>query len=194
MTRIVIIQGHPDPAGNHLCHALGESYAKGAEDAGHEVSTINVAQLEFPLLRNQDDWQLGVEGTPPGLVDTQQTCMAADHFVVIYPLWLGTMPALLKGFLEQVFRPGIALDYGGGFPKGLMKGKSARIVITMGMPALAYRYYFRAHSLKNLQRNILGFVGIAPINSTLFGMVEAVSDKKRQAWLDRMQELGREAR
>ncbi|MEX3008619.1 NAD(P)H-dependent oxidoreductase [Hoeflea sp. TYP-13] len=194
MTKIAIIQGHPDPGGNRLCHALGHAYAEGAREAGHDVTAIEIGKLEFPLLRSQDDWHAGESSTPPGLLDAQQACLSADHFVFIYPLWLGTMPALLKGFLEQVFRPGIALSYGDGFPKALLKGKSARIVITMGMPALAYRYYFMAHSLKNLQRNILGFVGIKPIRSILFGMVEQASDKKRQSWLDKMRALGREAR
>ena len=73
----------------------------------------------------------------------------------------------------------------------MLQGKSARIVITMGMPALAYRWYFRAHSLKSLERNILGFCGIAPIRENLFGLVEVVSDKKRQTWLERMRLLGR---
>jgi putative NADPH-quinone reductase len=81
--------------------------------------------------------------------------------VIVYPLWLGTMPALLKGFLEQAFRPGFAFDTK---PKGLwnrrLKGGSARIVVTMGMPAFFYRVYYRAHSLKSLKRNILEFCGI----------------------------------
>lgn len=63
-------------------------------------------------------------------------CIDADHFLLIYALWLGTMPALLKGFLQQVFRPGVAPSYGEGF-QALMKGKSARIAATMGMPTLA---------------------------------------------------------
>ena len=62
------------------------------------------------------------------------------------------------------------------------------------MPALAYRFYFFAHSLKSLQRNILGFVGIKPIRSTLLGMVEAADEKKRQRWLTMMSEFGRQAR
>ncbi len=194
MARITIIQGHPDPGGNRLCHALGDAYAEGARDAGHTVSILPVGQLDFPLLRSQSDWNAGADSTPQSLLEAQKTCVETDHFVVIYPLWLGTMPALLKGFLEQVFRPGVALSYGEGFPKALMKGKSARIVVTMGMPALAYRYYFMAHSLKNLQRNILGFVGIKPIRSTLFGMVEQASEAKRQSWFDKMRALGREAR
>ena len=194
MSKIAIIQGHPDPSGNRLCHALGQAYAEGAREAGHTVTTIDVGKLDFPLLRSKDDWHEGGDGTPKDLLDAQQACLAADHLVFIYPLWLGTMPALLKGFLEQVLRPGVALSYSDGFPKSLLKDKSARIVVTMGMPALAYRFYFMAHSLKNLERNILGFVGVKPIRSTLFGMVEQASEKKRLAWLEKMREFGRRAR
>ncbi|MCY6381065.1 NAD(P)H-dependent oxidoreductase [Hoeflea prorocentri] len=194
MSKIVIIQGHPDPAGNRLCHALGHAYAEGARDAGHDVEFIEIGKLDFPLLRSPVDWNAGAEATPPVLIPAQKACLDANHLVFIYPLWLGTMPALLKGFLEQVFRPGVALSQGDGFPKAMLRDKSARIVVTMGMPALAYRFFFMAHSLKNLQRNILGFVGIKPIRNTLFGMVEGVSDKKRSTWLEQMRSLGRQAR
>ena len=50
--RIAIIQAHPDPAGGHLCHALAEAYDEGAREAGHELRRIDVAQLDFPLLRS----------------------------------------------------------------------------------------------------------------------------------------------
>jgi len=76
----------------------------------------------------------------------------------------------------------------------LLKGRSARIVVTMGMPALVYRWYFRAHSLKALERNILGFVGIAPVHETLIGMVEGMDDVQRAQWLRRFEAMGREAR
>lgn len=194
MSSIAIIQGHPDNTKPHLCHALADAYAEGAQAGGHTVARIEVAELEFPLLRSQDDWQAGKEATPPGLQKAQDACTSADHIVLIYPLWLGTLPALLKGFLEQVFRPGVALSDGDGFPRGLMQGKSARVVVTMGMPALAYRFYFGAHSLKSLQRNILGFVGISPIRNTVLGMVENVNEKRRDIWLQKMLKLGAQAR
>jgi len=67
--------------------------------------------------------------------------VSAQPLVVIFPLWHGTMPALLKGFLEQVMRPGAALEYRKhGFPRGLLAGRSARLVVTMGMSALIYRW------------------------------------------------------
>lgn len=101
------------------------------------------------------------------------------------------MPALLKGFFEQVFRPGYAYEVGkGGFPKMLLKGRSARVVITMGMPALAYRFYLGAHGLRNLKRNILNFIGISPVRDSLVGGVEFISDRRRQRWLAKMRELG----
>ena len=61
----------------------------------------------------------------------------------------------------------------------------------MGMPALLYRYYFRAHALRALERNVLGFVGFAPVHETLVGMVEAMDDAQRTRWLGRLRALGR---
>lgn len=192
--RIIILQGHPDPAGGHLCHGLAAAYAHGAEANGHHVSIIDVATLKFPLLRTQDDYNTGE--TPAGLVEAQGQILDAEHLVIIYPLWLGTLPALLKGFLEQVLRPSLAASASGRKPTftefgRLMKGTSCRVVITMGMPALAYRFFFFAHSLKNLERNILKFVGVKPIRTSLFGMVDAADDEKRKSWLNEMEELGR---
>ncbi|MDO8251332.1 MAG: NAD(P)H-dependent oxidoreductase, partial [Rhodoferax sp.] len=71
-----------------------------------------------------------------------------------------------------------------------LTGRSARLVVTMGMPALLYRWYFRAHSVKNLERNILGFVGISPVNETLIGMVDKLGDAGVQKWQETLRKLG----
>lgn len=187
---IVIIQGHPDAQVRHYGHALADEYAKGAQDGGHEVRRIEVAHLDFPLLRTKEDFEKGVP--PDAIRQAQEMIKWANHLVIIYPLWLGSMPALLKAFLEQVFRPGFAFDYqtSGKMPRKLLTGKSARIVVSMGMPALIYRWFFFAHSLKNLQRNILGFSGIKPIRSTLIGSIEGLTDHQRADWLDVLRDLG----
>ena len=118
----------------------------------------------------------------------------AEHLAIFFPLWLGDMPALLKGFFEQVLRPGFAIGKPGraGVPKKLLKGRSARIVVTMGMPALFYSVYYRAHSVKSLKRNMLEFCGVAPVRTTLIGMVER-GREAREDWLLRLAVLGNAA-
>src|SRR6202521_6263600 len=99
---IAIIQGHPDSSRRHLCHALADAYADAAAQAGHSVSRFEIAGIEFPLLRTQEEFN---SGTPPtSLKPAVDAIVAADHIVLVFPLCLGTMPALVKGFLEQVMR------------------------------------------------------------------------------------------
>lgn len=187
--RITIIQGHPDSAEEHLCHALADAYRAGAERGAHEVRTVQVAGLTFPMIRNKQDFEHGER--PDGIREAQSMIRTSDHLVIVYPLWLGTMPALLKAFLEQVFRYDFAFEPGpnGRFRKHLT-GRSARVVVTMGMPVLAYRWWFGAHGLKSLERSILKFSGIAPVSESLFGMVEEVDDARRRQWLEQMRRLG----
>jgi putative NADPH-quinone reductase len=190
---ILIVQAHPDASQPHFCHALAQSYAQAARAAGHEVRSVDVAALDFPLLRSKREWDTGA--LPPALAPVQDDILWAQHLVFFFPLWLGGMPALLKGFLEQVARPGFALGRSreGQLPAKLLAGRSARLVVTMGMPALVFRWFFLAHSLKALKRNILGFVGISPARDTLVGSVEGLTDATRSAWLRAMGELGRVA-
>lgn len=187
--RILVIQGHPDRSQPHFAHALAKTYADAASQAGHSVRELNVAELELPLLRSAESFYHGP--LLPTVQRAQQDIEWATHLVVIYPLWLGSMPALLKGFFEQVFRPGFAFDMTSGERrwKKRLKGRSCRIVVTMGMPALVYRWVFGAHSLKSLERNILGFCGIGPIRESVIGMVEGAASR-RERWLQRMRQYG----
>lgn len=191
--RIVIIDGHPDPSAKCYCHALAEAYAKGARDGGHEVRRIDLAGLEVPILRSRREW---AEKPPADAIrEAQETISWADHLVFVYPLWLGAMPALLKAFCEQVFRPGFAVPADAqSMDAGLLKGRSAHIVVTMGMPAGVYRWFYRAHSLKSFERNILRFCGIGPIRESLLGGIETASDNQRRRWLEGMRSLGRDGR
>lgn len=196
--RILILQGHPDPGGAHLCHTLAEAYAEGARQAGHEVRVVEIAQLEFPLLRSQHEWEH--TPLPPGLREAQDDIAWARHLVIVFPLWLGDMPALLKGFLEQVARPGFAFKGDAAerasnpfIFKGL-KGRSARIVVTMGMPAWVYRWVFRARGVGLLRRNILGFVGVSPVRDTLIGGVDRLGESGVHRWQQRLRALGARAR
>jgi putative NADPH-quinone reductase len=187
--RIAIIQGHPDASSTHLLHSMAEAYADAATAGGHQMRRIEVAKLEFPLLRTQVEFETGT--LPPALSQSSEDMRWADHWVILFPLWHGTMPALFKGFLEHIFRPGFAMEYKkDGFPKRLLAGRSARIVVTMGMPALLYRWYFGAYGLRGFERSMLSFAGIKPIRESLYGL--SFSDQQKRArWIEDMRRYGR---
>jgi putative NADPH-quinone reductase len=167
---ILIINGNPDPAPERLSSAIANAYAAAAAGAGHSVARLDIGALEFPILRSGADFL--TEPRDETVIAARDEIRRADHLVFIYPLWLGGPPALLKAFLEQVSRAGFALQVGaGGLPKGQLKGKSARIIVTMGMPALAYRLIYRAHGVRALNRSILGIAGIGPIATSYFGAI-----------------------
>jgi putative NADPH-quinone reductase len=192
--RILIIDGHPDPRPHRFLHALARAYREGAEAAGHEVETVAVGAIDFPLLRTAEDFR---RGTPPPVIEeVQQKIAWADHLLILFPLWLGAMPAVLKALLEQTLRPGFAFAEAkkGRLPKKLLRGKTSRVVVTMGMPGFFYRFYLRAHSLKSLERNVLAFCGIKPVGSNVIGMIEGMGARHRAVWLARMAALGRRAR
>lgn len=192
-----MIQGHPDPATSHFCHALSEAYIRGAQAAGHEARVISVARMDFPLLRGRDDQA----APPPEQIREAQTMIAwADHLVMLYPIWNGGAPALLRGFLEQTFRPDYVFpdapkDKPLGFLSALvqkkpLKGKTGRIVATMQMPAFLYRWYFHPHP----ERNTLRLSGISPVWESLVGTVQRQDGAKRARWLRRMHAFGRDGR
>lgn len=185
--RIVIIDGHPDPDPGRFVHALADSYARGAAAGGHEVRRIEIATLELPLLRSRREWE---EEPPPQVKELQDSIAWASHLLILYPLWLGDMPALLKEFFEQVLRPGFAIAEGTK-PRGhgLLHGRSAELVVTMGMPALFYRFFYGSHSVKALERNILKLSGIGPVRHVLIGSVDN-SEEIRADWLDELYGLG----
>ncbi|QRG05517.1 NAD(P)H-dependent oxidoreductase [Xanthobacter dioxanivorans] len=192
MATILILQGHPDPDGGHLCHALADAYSAGAEKAGHRVLRVEVSRLVFPLLRTQQDFQQGP--APQSLAGARAALVEAEHVVLFFPLWLGGMPALLKGFLEQILRPGFAFDYlPGGGTRMLLDGRSARVVVTMGMPGLVFRLWYLGAGLSAVTRNIFRFVGFSPVRSTVLGGVDVAGDARRRRWLAQMAALGREA-
>jgi putative NADPH-quinone reductase len=193
--RILVIVGHPDSSPKRLCRALAEAYVEGARSAGHAVRQIDIATLNFPVLRTMEEF--ADRPLPVTLEDGAQAIRHAEHLVFIFPLWLGTMPALLKAFLEQVMRPGVAFAYPpagkGGFARTLLEGRSARVVVTMGMPAPFYRFWYLGHGIAGMRRNILNFVGIGPVRKTLFGMVETAGDARRRKWIEKMRTLGKRA-
>jgi putative NADPH-quinone reductase len=188
---VCIIQGHPHGSGKHLCHAIADAYADGARAARAEVRRVDLGVMTIPLLRDPADF---LSEPPEAIVAAQDAIRQAQHVVVVYPLWLGAMPAVVKAFFEQLCRKGFAIEANtkGGWPKQMLKGRSARVIVTMGMPAAAYRLIFGAHGVRGFESGILGMAGIKPIRETLVGAVDMLNRNKTEALLARMRKLGKD--
>lgn len=186
--RILLIVGHPDP--ESYCAALAARYAAGAERSGADVRVLELGRLAFdPVLkfgyRRRMEWEDDLAGA-------QEAIRWAEHLVFVYPNWWGTMPALLKGFIDRVFLPGFAFRYRerGKLWDKLLKGRSARLIVTMDTPPLINRWMYGHAGHKVMKRNILQFCGIRPVRVTEIGPVRGSTEQKRSAWLDKAERLG----
>jgi NAD(P)H dehydrogenase (quinone) len=188
---VLIILGHPQK--DSFCAALAEAYAAGARDAGCEVRTLALGDLDFDPIR-----RTGYGEAPPlepDLLRAQNDIAWADHLVFAYPNWWGTMPALLKGFIDRVILPGFAFRYrpDSRWWDRLLKGKSAQLLVTMDTPPLWYRWVIGRPGHNQMRRSVLGFCGVKPVKVSQFGPVKTSRPGTRDKWLRKAQMMGRRA-
>ncbi|MBL6633615.1 MAG: NAD(P)H-dependent oxidoreductase [Thermoleophilia bacterium] len=180
--------GHPQR--ESLCGAIADAYAQGARDAGHEVRLLALGDLDFDPIR-----RTGYGKAPelePDLVRAQQDIAWCDHMAWVYPNWWGTMPALMKGFIDRAILPGFAFKYHEGklLWEKLLKGRSARLLVTMDTPSLWYRWVVGRPGHNQMRHSVLGFCGVKPVRVSQFGVVKKSSPTTREAWLRRATDLG----
>ena len=188
MKKILIINGHPDPESYN--YALSESYKIGAEASGAEIKEINIAALDFnPILQFGYRKRTELE---PDLLEAQAKLKWADHLVWFYPVWWGSVPAIMKGFLDRVLLPGFAFDKR---PNSLwwnpsFTGKSARLICTLDQPAWYYRWYYRSPSHHAMKKVTLNYIGIKKVQITTIGPIRLSTDAFREKWLRKVERLG----
>lgn len=186
--RILIVLAHPQA--KSYCGALAQAYAEGAKAAGAELRQLNLAEISFnPVGSGSLDKPLELE---PVLKQAQDDIRWAEHLVFVYPILWGTIPALLKGFIERVFAPGFAVNWHKDSPlwDKLLKGKSARLIVTLNTPPLLYRLLFRRAGHITMKRSILQFCGISPVRISDIGPMRSATQARRERWLAQARALG----
>lgn len=188
MKKILIINGHPD--NESFCHQLASSYLKGALQSGASCELMNLFDLRFdPVLHHGFRKRTDLE---PDLLEAQQKIKEANHLVLVYPTWWGTYPALLKGFIDRVFLPKFAFKYRDNSPfwDKLLKGKTARLIVTMDSPRWYNWLVYRNAGHISMKKAILEFCGIKPIKVTAFAPIKSSNDPQRNKWLITVEKLG----
>ena len=179
--RVAVIVGHP--AADSWCGALADSYAVAARAGGHEVRMVHLAQLDFDPSLHEGYRQ--IQALEPDLLAAQATVAWAEHVMIAYPIWWGSVPALLKGFLDRILLPGFAFKYrpGKAFPEQLLRGRSAQLLVSMDTPPWYFRWVYRMPGIVQLKKTTLEFCGIAPVKVAAFGPLIASSSAQRASWL-----------
>lgn len=188
MKNILIINGHPNK--ESLNFALAEAYQKGAVASGANVSIIHIGDLDFdPNLAY--GYRKGIT-LEPDLVESLAKIKQAEHLVWVHPVWWGGLPALMKGFIDRLFLPGIAFKYKENsiWWDKLFAGKTARIITTLDQPSWYYRLMFGRPSVNQLKKAVLEFCGVKPVKVTYVGIVKKATAAQREQWLQKVYQMG----
>jgi putative NADPH-quinone reductase len=190
---VSVILGHPDP--NSLNHAIAKTAVDTLRERGVDVRFHDLQAEGFdPLLPAAE---LARDAVLPPLV--AQHCAEirqADGLILVHPNWWGQPPAILKGWVDRVLRPGVAYEFqpgdgGEGVPAGLLKPMTALVLNTSNTPAAREVSVF-GDPLEGLWRDcILSFCGVKKVVRRMFGVVCASTDQQRAAWLAETADLVR---
>ncbi len=186
--RIAIIIGHPDKESYN--YALAQAYKKGAQSTGSEVQEVVLADLEFnPNLQYGYRKRTELE---PDLLKSQEILKWADHLVWVYPVWWGSVPAIMKGFLDRVLLPGFAFSKREDslWWDKHFTGKTARIICTLDQPPWYYRLINKSPSHHAMRKGTLQFIGVKKVRITTIGPIRLSKKAYRVKWLKKIEKLG----
>lgn len=182
---VSVILGHPHPGSFN--HAIAETVVRAVCEGGHTVWFHDLYAEGFDPLLAQGEIPKGA--TLPA--DIQQHCdeiAAADGIVIVHPNWWGQPPAILKGWVDRVIRPGVAYEFlegddGEGVPDGLLKAQAALVFNTANTPELRENEVF-GDPLQLLWKNcIFDLCGVPAFYRKMYRVIVTSTEAERRAWL-----------
>ena len=188
MKKVLLIQGHPDSESFNF--ALFDAYKKGLSQSGASIKEIIINELSFdPNLHFGYRKRTELE---PDLVESIEKIKWADHLVFFYPVWWGSVPALLKGFLDRVFLPGFVFKKRENslWWDKLLTGKTGHIISTLDQPAWFYWLRYGRPTYHAMKQMTLEFCGIKPVRTTTIGPLRLSKESYRENWLKKVEKLG----
>ena len=187
--KVLIINGHPNEGSFNF--GVANAYENGARSVGAEVKHLVVSELKFnPNLEFGYQKRTPLE---PDLIAAWESIQWAEHLVWVHPVWWGGLPAIMKGFIDRLFLPGMAFQYRENSIQWdkLLKGKTAHIITTLDQPSWYYRLVYGRPSVNQLKKSTLEFCGISPVKVTYLGIVKTSDFNVRKKWIEKIEQLGK---
>jgi putative NADPH-quinone reductase len=188
---ISVILAHPNKSSFN--HAIAEAAVKALKQNGHEVYFHDLYEEKFdPILPGEE-----IPKDVPLTQDIAKHCAEiaeADGIIVIHPNWWGQPPAILKGWIDRVIRPGVAYefleeDFGEGVPNGLLKARAA-IVFNTSNTSIERELEVFGDPLETIWKScIFGLCGVNEFHRRMFGIIVTSTDEQRHRWLGEVKEI-----
>jgi NAD(P)H dehydrogenase (quinone) len=187
---VSVILAHPEP--ESFNHAIANTVCRSLERAGHTVRFHDLYAERFdPLLGAAE---LDTKAKPSNdLVGYCEELQRADGIVIVHPNWWGQPPAAMKGWIDRVFRPGVAYkflegDGGEGVPVGLLRAQTAIVFNTSNTPPEREFEVFGDPLDRLWRKCILEFCGVKNVVRETFSVVITSTPELRAVWLGRVEE------
>jgi NAD(P)H dehydrogenase (quinone) len=183
--KVLVIVAHPNKASFN--HAIALTCSKTLSDNGHAVMAHDLYDEQFdPIL---PFGEFPKEAALPAIIQRHGEEVAeADGIVIVHPNWWGQPPAILKGWVDRVIRPGVAYEFvegdsGEGVPRGLLKAESAIIFNTSNTETKREKNVF-GDPLQLIWENcVFGLCGVPKFHRRMFTVVVTSTEAERREWL-----------
>jgi putative NADPH-quinone reductase len=189
--RILVILGHQNTEGTSFCHAITAAAIEELKAAGHEVVYHDLYAEGFDPVLPQSEVPKQAE-LEPTIRRHCDEVLAADGYIVVHPNWWGQPPAILKGWVDRVFRQGVVYEFGAGGVIGHLQGKTAVVITTSNTPREMELSVF-GDPLENLWKTCtFGFCGLVDFQRRNFESIVMSTPDDRRRWLEETRQLVRE--
>ncbi len=189
--KILVILGHPDK--KSFNHAIAETAVETLHKSGHQVVFHDLYREEFPPILPSGE--IPKSAPLPQLISSHiDDIVSADGIIVVHPNWWGQPPAVLKGWIDRVIRPGTAYEFnegdsGEGVPNGLLKARVAVVFTTSNTAEERERAVFR-DPLETIWRNcVFGLCGVNNFYRRNFGIMVTSTPAQRGEWLKEVADI-----
>jgi len=188
--KISIILAHPDKSSFN--HAIAQTVLEQLERNGYDAFFHDLYAENFDPLLQTDE--IPKDATLAFMIKNHcDEISQAGGIIIIHPNWWGQPPAMLKGWIDRVIRPGVAYEFlegdsGEGVPRGLLSAKAAIVFNTSNTTPEREQQVF-GDPLETIWRNcIFGLCGVDNIYRRMFGVVVTSTEAERKQWLDETRE------
>jgi putative NADPH-quinone reductase len=189
--KVLVIVAHPNI--KSFNRAIAETAARKLRRNGHEVIFHDLYEEGFDPVLPEEEIPQGVL-LKPAIETHCAEAASAEGFVIVHPNWWGQPPAIMKGWIDRVFRPGVAYgfldgDGGEGIPNGLLKASVAIVFNTSNTPWEREMDVF-GDPLETLWKNcIFSLCGVKNFHRRMFGIIVTSTPKQRREWLNEVEEV-----